>query len=124
MNERPYLLASERADLVFGNLRDGATGELGSCWRIAPKADAMLGGVFVFVPRPGHNRTDEFHTVKVVSEARYLRDEEEPYYRILSRRKGGDFERYGAHARADELWPVGDEVTIWIHCDCCGKGKR
>lgn len=123
MSERPYLLATERSDLAFGNLRDGITGEPGSIWRLAPAVDAMAGAVFVFVAGPHHLRTDDLSIVKVSGVAKYLRDDPEPYYQILPRLRDGSFDRYGAQAKASELWPLCDEVEIKIDCSCCGQSQ-
>lgn len=123
MSERPYLLATERSDLAFGNLRDGITDEPGSIWRLAPVADAMAGAVFVFVARPDHPRTDDLSIVKVSGVAKYLRDDPEPYYQILPRLRSGEFDRYGAQAKVSELWPLHGEVEIAVDCSCCGQTR-
>lgn len=115
MSSRPYLLATERTDLVPGNLRDGATPgvpfsatriEMGIArWRIAPKPDGMLGVVCIF---RAPNRTDNGTIQRVQSEPRYLRNEPVPYYHLDGwDMASGRWTGVGAHGRADELFPVG-----------------
>lgn len=121
MTPRPYLLASERHDLAFGDLLHGITGAPGSCWRLAPALDGMSERVCIFVAEPTHPRTDDLSIVKVVGPPKYLREEQEPHYQIVRRCADGSFETAGAHARADELWLIDEEVDVNVECVCCGR---